>query len=398
MGIIDYFLGRKPNKLENPAVPITAAIIREQNVAFDTSPQGALRLAPIIAGERFLSESIASLPLMTYRDLDDGGRERAKDHPLYTLLHDRPNEYQTPSVWKTNVIKSLIRKGNSYNYIERNVAGEPVNLLPLVHGDVKVRFAGTKRFYWQKNGGEYEIPTADILHFFLNSDDGIVGQPLFANCSMTLELAFAAEQYGLTHFTEGTTSPEHIELAEWPTADKMAILKDSMSAWVANRHGTRLIPGGKLVKDGYSNQESQYIELRKYQLLEIARVYRVAPYVIQHYENGGTYANLEAQSIDLVQNSLQPFITPIEEEIGAKLMGKGLSASFLIDSRLRGDTKSRYDAYAIAIDKKILTVDEVRALENRPAHPKEQQPQVNASADQPQTEPEPTEGEPQDGQ
>lgn len=331
---------------------------------------GALRYSPISAAERFICESIANMPLFVY----DEEKHRATDLPAYQLLHNRPNSFQTPYLWKKVAIQTAIRHGQSFTLIERNGLGEVARLLLLENRYVTVKFEGGVKFYEYKSPQiSGVIADTDMIHLLGFTDDGISGIPLYQRCSEVIKLGLAVEQYALRFFTQGHTGNRYVKIPVGTTPEQYeqiaASWRDAHEG-AANQWKTPVLPyGAELVDLQPPNDTAQLLELRKFQLLETARVMRVKPHVIQHYETGGTYANIEAQNIDLVQECLQHWITPFEQEITAKLCPDGYTAEFLIDARLRGSTKERYEAYKIGREIGILSRNDILRMENRPTVP-----------------------------
>lgn len=331
--------------------------------------------APLIAAERFLSESIAALPCLVYARDGEAGKDRADEHPIYSLLKTAPNNFQVPFIFFKTLIQNAIRYGNGYVLIERNGAGEAANLIILDPQYCKVCFEnGVKHYEYKSPGLTGTISNEDVIHILGFSNDGIIGIPLISYANRVIKLGLAVENYAQNFFTNTTASRGIIEM---PPTITDAQYQQIVSSWKAaytgaeNQWTTPVLAYGAQWKDtGVPNNESQLIEVRKYQLLETSRLMRVPPYVIQHFETGGTYSNIEAQGIDLVKNSLQPWITQIEQELTAKLFKPAdkqlYFIEFLIDSRLRGDTVSRYSAYKLGREAGFLSVNDIRDFENLP--------------------------------
>lgn len=326
--------------------------------------------SPLIAAERFITESIASLPVVTYKK-DGEGKSRATDHPAYNLLKTKPNNYQIPFYFYKTLLQIAIRRGNAYALIERNGAGQPANLIILNPDYCSVVFEGGVKFYKYKSPQvEGTIADEDMIHLLGFSNDGIIGQPLITYASKAIKLGLAVERYAQKYFENGTATRGVLKAPPNITPEQYSQVVD---AWQAAHTGndnawtTPVLAYGVEWQDvSVPNNDAQLIELRKYQLLETARLMRVSPYAIQHYEAGGTYQNIEAQGADLVKNCLQHWITPLEQELTAKLCTGDYFVELLVDARLRGDTKSRYEAYQIGRNGGWLSINDIRRFENMP--------------------------------
>lgn len=363
-------------KLENPLQPITPAIIMASlgmaGGSYDTSPDcGALRFTPIFAAERIISETLATFPLLTYERIDNDGKRRTSAIAQYQILHDAPNESQTPFAFWDSVVKTAIRKGNAYVYIEWNGANEPKNLRLLDSTKVTVIYVdGVKRFSYQN--GEYVFGVSDVLHIMGFSNDGLTGVPLLTYAVSAVELGMAAEASAMKLFSQGSIFGAAIELTAWPSDAQMKQLRESWEARYAgpeNHHKVPIIPGGKL-NPGTSNLEQmQFLELRRWQLLEVCRLFRIPPHMMADLERA-TFSNIEQQSRDFITSAIRPWLIKIEQEINLKLFSptqrKQYFAEFQIDDLLRGDTKTRYETYQIGKIAGILTTNEIRRWENLP--------------------------------
>lgn len=355
---------------EDPLVPLTAEVILGHTKlldGIDTTPEtGACYCSPVFCAERFLVESLATLPIQAYMTAT---REKASGDPAYRLLHDRPNNIgQTPFIFWSTAWRRAIRTGNAYIFVEHDQAARPANLLLLDNTRVKVRLVNGVKAYDYSGDQDYSITAGQVIHLMGFTENGIVGIPLLTYAQRAIGLSILTEDYGLRYFTEGEqTSGGYVKV---PFSDNAKILrvKEAIKAWKANRHQVPIIPeGGEYVTTTTNNEQAQFLKTREFQLLEVARFTRVPPHILMHYATGGTYSNIESQGIDLVTNCLQPWITQGEQEISRALFPAGdRYAEYLIDARLRGDALTRMQAYQIGIQTGIYSVNECRKRENLP--------------------------------
>lgn len=373
MGLLESIFG-KGKRIEDPKNKLTGELLRlalDGGIScedFNTSPDhGALTFTPVFAGIRAISETVASFPCVVYRKRGEG-RERDTENPVYKLLHDRPNESQIPFTFWDVIVKRMIRRGNAYVYIVRDNGGRIAALQLLENARVTVKVVSGKNTYIY--GGKYAIDPADLLHFIGFTNTGLIGVPLLQYAQQTLALGMAAEKYGLKYFTEGESAGGTIELNGVPTPDQLKIIKESWAqrhSGENGRHGTAIIPNGKYSATGNSNEASQFLETRKFEVIEVCRLLRIPPHIIQDLERA-TFTNIEAQGREFLQFCIRPWLKRIEGELNGKLFvdDPDCYAEFLADDLLRADTQTRYAAYHTARTDGWMSVNDIRRMENLP--------------------------------
>lgn len=354
-------------KKENPDIPLTADVLYGPSPAqnYATIPSAAMYNAPAFSAVRFISESLATLPLVTYRYETT---EEATDHPAYRILRDRPNEYQTPFLFWNTAWQRALWTGNAYLWTEQDAADRLANLVLLDNTRVRVAVENGTKVYTYTGDGDYRISPDRIIHLMGFTITGLLGVPLMTYAQGAIDLAMAAEQYGTEFFTKSDTAPGYIQLDN-PNANAAQIqqVRDGI-AKVRQEKGQQswlIIPGGKPVKLGYDNQQSQFLELREFQICELARIFRIPPAILYHYaKGGGTYANLESEQRDIVINSLQPWISQWEQEVSRCIFGG--AGDFYVEAdvseRERADTAGRTEAATGAFAAGIVTRAEARAM------------------------------------
>lgn len=331
----------------------------------------ALAVATFFACLRVLSQSIASMPLLVYRRLDDGGKQRAVDSDWYEVLHERPNSWQTPAEWKQLGMAWLILRGNWYCRIIRGLGMRRTELLPL-HPDrmqVKQRPDGQLDYYYRPNVGQ-TIPYAarDILHVRGLSLDGVVGVSVLTYARNAVGLSSAQEAHGSRLFANGSLPPFALETPEPLNERAIGNFRAGwrgMHAGARNAHNPPILQGGmKLHELSLTNEDSQWLESRKFQAEEICRFTGVPPHMAGILDRA-TFSNIEHQGIDYVRYTLRPWATLWQQAAKRDLIWEpDLFAEFLLDDLQRGDTPSRYGAYNIGLQSGFLTRNEVRSWEN----------------------------------
>ena len=339
----------------------------------------ALTVSAVYASVRVLAETISTLPLKIYQTMPDGGKRLATEHPLNLPLRLRPNPYQDKVKFLDQGMTHLNLRGNMYAEIMSGpVNGAVDELMPIHPDDVKkVELLDNKRLRYVVRdgvGGERTINQDDMLHISGPlSQDGIFGMSPITAARQGIGLAMAAEKHGARVFGNGALPlinlivPPNTKLS----SEAIANMKQS---WVNQNGGSNQL-GVSVTYDGVeakpmamTSEDVQYIETRKFQVSDIARIYRVPPHLIGDLERA-TFSNIEEMGINFVEYSLVPWLTRIEMALMTQLMSTqdlqaGYFIEFIVEGLLRGDITSRYSAYQIGISNGFLSANEVRRLEN----------------------------------
>ena len=341
----------------------------------------AMQMTAVYACVRILAESIAGLPLHLYRYRDQG-KEKALDHPLYTLLHDEPNPEMTSFVFREALMCHLLLWGNAYAQVIRNGKGQVTALYPLLPSRMTVdRDERGQLFYRYQRGSDETaggkasktetviLHPSDVLHIPGLGFDGLVGYSPIALSKNAIGLAMAAEEYGSKFFANGA-APSGV--LETPTLIKdISKLRDSWNEAYGGSHNAgkvAILEQGVTFKPiSMSPQDSQLLETRKYQLDEIARIFRIPPHMIGDLEKA-TFSNIENQSLDFVKYTLGPWVSRWEQGLARALLSPAEKQQYFIrfnvDGLLRGDYKSRMEGYAIGRQNGWMSANDIRELEN----------------------------------
>lgn len=333
----------------------------------------AMRVAAVYACVRVLSEAVASLPLKLYRRREDGGKEVAGEHSLYGLLHDSPNGWMTSFEFVEQMMYHLCLRGNSISEKAYGSNGAINQLLPI-HPErvLKTRMLGSYiiEYTYINDAGEKDTLTShDVLHVRGLSSDGQWGFSPITLQRNAIAFAIGAEKFGASLWKNGVKPSGTLQVPGQLSDQAYARLRDS----VAHEHGSSgnankpmiLEEGTTWSQISMTNEDAQFLETRKFQLAEIARIFRVPPHMIQDLERA-TFNNIEHMSLDFVTHSLRPWLVRIEQAIKRDLIRQSnlYFAEFTVDALLRGDTQSRYEAYASAIQNEWMSANEVRLREN----------------------------------
>lgn len=339
------------------------------------TPDTALQLVTVYACVRVISETIASLPLITYRRLPGGGKERAVDHPLWPLLHHSPNPEMTRVEFWEALIAHLCLWGNAYASIERDSVMRVKALWPLAPDRIApMRGPGGELGYRYRlaSGEERLLLGSDIMHLRGLSRDGVRGLSPIALAREAVGLGLAAEEFGARFFGNGAQAGGVLQHPGSLSDDAERHIRDSWESLhkgLDNAHRVAILEEGMTYQRvGIPPNEAQFLETRKYQTTEIARLYRVPPHMVQDLERA-TFTNIEHQSIDFVVHTLRPWTVRIELGIERDLLPpserRTIFVEWLVDGLLRGDMETRYRAYNTARMGGWMNADDILELENR---------------------------------
>lgn len=334
----------------------------------DVTPETALGHPAVLGAVRLLAETVAAMPVLVYQRQPDGGKARAPRHPMWVLLHDRPNPAMTPFTMKETLVEHLLLHGNAYLRLIRGSRGQVAALWPvhpsLIYPDVTPEGI---RYQLTDGTGQKVLPAEDVCHICMLAPDGIHGRSPVLVAAESIGAALAAEQYGAAYFGNGAVPSGILKVPGTLTPE---LAKRIAADWKA-AHGRGAAQGTAVLEQGMefqpistNAQQAQLLETRQFALRLIAAALRIPPHLLDPTARG-TYANVETQSLEFLTFSLQPLLTRIEEALTLSLFPDGrYFAEFLVDGLLRADTLSRYRAYQIGVQAGFLTVDEVRAREN----------------------------------
>lgn len=338
------------------------------------TPAVAMQSAAVYACVRVLSETVASLPLILYRRLPNGGKERATNHPLYTLLHDLSNDDMTSLEVRELMMGNLCLWGNAYAQIMEDQAGRIAALYPLRADQMSIYLATDGELsyiYRAANGTEIVLPEYRVWHVRGMSSNGIIGQSPIQTARQAIGLAMATEQFGARFFSNGARPGMILQHPGHLTDEAYKRLIESWEqrhAGAENSHKTALLEEGMTAKEvGIPPEDAQFLQTREFQLEEIARIYRIPLHMIGDLKHS-TFSNIEHMGIEFVTHTLRPWLVRIEQSITRCLLTpaerKEYFAEFLVDGLLRGDIMSRYQAYATGRQNGWLSANDVRSMEN----------------------------------
>ena len=336
------------------------------------NPANAMQSAAVYACLKVLSESVGMLPLCIYQKGDNGARTPAEKHPLYELLHEQPNEYQTAIEFLEMMVLHLNLRGNAYAYINRTRSGRVVEMIPIHPDMVYVQMDAGGQVTYQaatENGARRTMDRSEILHVKGLTITGWLGISPIAYARESIGLSLATEKFGGQLFRNGAKMGGILEHPGKLSDEAYKRVKNSFDAATSGEeaHKTALLEEGmKFSKISMNADDAQFLETRKFQRGEIASVFRVPPHLIMDLERA-TFSNIEHMSLEFVQYSLMPWLCRIEKAIRRDVFSaddkKNNTIKFDVSALLRGDAASRSAYYASGITNGWLTRNEARARE-----------------------------------
>ena len=348
----------------------------------------AMQTTAVYACVRILAEAVASLPLHVYEYQDDGGKKLVHDHPLYYLLHDEPNPEMTSFVFRETLMSHLLIWGNAYAQIIRDGAGRVLGLYPLLPDKMEVQRDDKGNIYYVysrnsdenptfKEYGNIKLKAEDVLHIPGLGFDGLIGYSPIAMAKNAVGMTLACEEYGASFFANGANPGgvlEHPGVLKDPS--KVRESWNSVYRGVSNAHKIAVLEEGmKYQQIGIPPEEAQFLETRKFQINEIARLYRIPPHMVGDLDKS-SFSNIEQQSLEFVKYTLDPWVIRWEQSLQRSLLLPGEKGKYFIklnvDGLLRGDYQSRMNGYAIGRQNGWMSANDIRELENLDRIPAEE--------------------------
>lgn len=330
----------------------------------------AMQTSAVYACVRILAESVASLPLHVYRYNKGGGKEQNYHHPLYRLLHDEPNSEMTSFVFREVLMTHLLLWGNAYAQIIRDGHGYPIALYPLLPDRMTVERStnGELLYNYQSDKGQAKLRRDSVLHIPGLGFDGLMGYSPIAMAKNAVGLALATEEYGATFFANGA-NPGGVLEHPGVVKDRERLRESWQSQFSgANTHKVAVLEEGlKFHQMSIPPEQAQFLETRKFQINEIARIFRVPPHMVGDLEKS-SFSNIEQQSLEFVKYTLDPWVVRWEQSFQQALVLPSEKSTvfikFNLDGLLRGDYQSRMQGYSVGIQNGFFSVNDVRELED----------------------------------
>jgi len=336
------------------------------------SEDNALGVPAIWAAINFLSGTLASLPLNVY-EKTDGSREKSKK-PIQSIVHDAVNDETTSFDWRKYSFERTLSGGRSITFIQRNGSGKIANLYSLDPSSVTIKRINNQKFYtWKEGGKERTEGARNIIDIpFMLAADNITAYSPFNKHRDTIGLAIAATDYGAKIFKNGGVPPfvmsgnfQSGAALKRASNDVEEVLNEEKNK---DRQVLSLPANHEIKQLGFDPEKMQLVELKRFIIEEVARIYSLPPNFLQDLTNG-TFSNVEQQDLHLVKHTVRRWVVQAEQELNLKLFGRGNTNTYVefnLDGLLRGDFMSRMQGYATGIQNAIIKPNEARSMENRP--------------------------------
>lgn len=360
--------GVSPTTLKSPAtwlLEIFGQSPNEINVNWESS----LTHSAVWSCVRVLSETIASLPFHVYERNADGSRSISQLHPVNFLISQEPNPNQTSFTFRETAMMHLSLLGNAYAIIIRNGVNRPVQFVLVNNHDVEIKIYNGDVIY--KVNGYGLVDKADMIHIPALAYDGIVGLAPIAAAMVNIQLGLAAQDFGYKFFKNGANLNGYITVPEVLTDDAYLRLKNSWdqrySGHGKNSQTAILEQGSKYERIGIPPEDAQFLETRKFQINDIARIFRVPPHMIADLERA-TFSNIEHQAIDFVTHTITPWLVRWEQEFNRKVFRQDEKSRFYVkfnmNALMRGDAQSRSEYYSKLFQIGAMSQNDIRSLED----------------------------------
>lgn len=345
------------------------------------SRDNAQGLSALYACVQVISESLAMLPVFLVRE-GAAGHQRQDSHPLYKCLHLFPNNLHDAYHFRLIMTADVLLSGNAFAYVGRDSWGRVTGLDYLAADRVRIFVKDGAPFYEVRDGGlKIVFPKEKIFHLKNRSTDGLVGQSPIAIAKATVGFGLALQQHGNKLFENGTFASGILKtpaVLENDEARRRIVesFKNSIGGGVSKTGRVGLIEGGVDYQAlSMNNRDAQFLEAKEFSAIEIARIFRVPPHMIQDLSKGASYSSIEHQSINFVQYTILPWAVLWEKAAKQQLLNSAADENIFLkfneNALLRGDLNSRTDALLKQLQGGIRTINEARALldENPVKHP-----------------------------
>lgn len=381
MGLINkLFKSRDHPKIDNRTVGSSYSFyMGGSSAGKNVNERSAMQMTAVYSCVRILAEAVAGLPLHLYRYKEDGGKERAIDNNLYHLLHDEPNKEMSSFIFRETLMTHLLLWGNAYAQIIRNGKGEVVALYPLMPNKMQVDRDENGELYYIYTRSSDEAKTMegvtvyltprDVLHIPGLGFDGLVGYSPIAMAKNAIGLAIATEEYGAKFFANGA-APSGVLEHPGTIKDPSRLRENWNSTFGGSANSGKvavLEEGMKYTPISISPEQAQFLETRKFQIDEIARIFRVPPHMVGDLEKS-SFSNIEQQSLEFVKYTLDPWVIRWEQSLSRALLNEDEKRKYFfkfnLEGLLRGDYESRMSGYAVARQNGWMSANDIRELEN----------------------------------
>ena len=340
------------------------------------TPETAESISACYACVQAIAESVASLPLMLYKRHENGDRERASYHPLYQVLHDRPNENQTSLEFREQMQAAVLLRGNAYAEIEWDGQGNVVGLHPVHPDRVSVLKLNNGRIAYDVTGDDgraRRLLSEEMLHLKDRTENGITGRSRIRIARETLGLAITQQEHGSRTFSNGTRLSGVLETPHQMTDESLQRLARDWRSQFQGAHNagkTAILENGLQYKQvSMTLEDAEWLAAMKFSVEQVCRIFRVPPTMAGDLTHGN-YSNTSETARHFVIHTLKRHLVMWEQAISRSLLGpiarQRYFAEHSLEGLLRGDSTNRAEFYKLGIESGWLLPSEARRLENLP--------------------------------
>jgi len=335
----------------------------------------ALTYSAVACATRVLGEGVGILPCELFQRKPDGGKRPATEHPLYRIVHSRPNSQMSPIHFKEQETARLVNSGNSYSEIQRTQGNRIANLWPIHPSRVTPNRRSDGTVYYdvrQENGSCRQISWENMLHVpGTLSDDSLTGKGVITLARENIAMGLTTERFGQSFF-RNNAKPGGI--IEHPGKLKDIGVQNLRRSWNAVHQGSGnvgnvgiLEEGAKFHELGFNAEDAQFLQTRNANITDFARWYRIPPHMLYDLLRS-TNNNIEHQGAEFITYSLMPWLVRWEESMSVQLLTEAEQQEYFfefnVSALLRGDAVARATAFQIKFQNSATTVNEYRAMEN----------------------------------
>jgi len=341
------------------------------------TPDTAMRVAAVYACVRLISGAVANLPLHVKRRVDAVTREDLSSSEIWSVLRRKPNGWQTPSQFKRMMQAHILLRGNAYAQIVRS-RGKVLALNPLNPDRMEVTQTDALELayeYTRRDGRKVKMQANEVMHLVGLTLDGVTGVSAITYARETIGLSLAQEHHGATTFKNGARPSSVLSHPGKLGPEGMENLRASLNAYRSGgeKEGQALIleEGMSVDQMSMTAEDAQWIEGREFSRTDIAMFFGVPPHMIGDTKKSTSWGSgIEQQSIGFVTYTLEDHLTTWEETINRDLIAEeDVYARFNRRALVRGDIKTRWEAYVKAMQWGVYSPDDVRALEDENPRP-----------------------------
>lgn len=338
------------------------------------SHESALMYSAVFRAVDLISKHVAMLPFVLFERTGERSKVRAEGHPVYNLLRLAPNPMMTAYNYRVALMAHVLLWGNHYSEIVWGRDGYPRELWPLRPDRMEMRRDRNGELFYRYrygDGGSSDLRPYQVLHIRGLNLDGEKGLSVIGHARQTIGLGLAAEQFGAEFFGNGARPGGVLEYPGVLGDEGFDALQESWLAahqGLGNSNRVAILEEGVTYKQiGIPPEDAQFLETRKFQVTDIARFFGVQPHKLMDLGHA-TFSNIEHQSIEYVQDALQPWAVNLEQSVDLQLLLPSERGRFysklLLAALLRGDSQARTESYASGIQNGYYSINDVRALED----------------------------------